>query len=1005
MGEVAVTFVIAAYQAETTLEACILSVRQQTRSDWQVVIVDDGSTDGTAALADRLAAGDTRMSVIHQPNGGASAARNAGVAAATARYICLLDSDDWIDRDYLSKMLPVAEAGNGGVIPYCSFRRVDETGRHMKVSRPVRLEGEEAKQRFSEFCAITIHGALIPRHYYLEVGGMRAERRTCEDWELWLRLAFAGARFERVDACLCYYRMRTGSLTTNLLLMLDDALAVSRIGEELWATAKAPAQDQRLSPESRRIRLGVWIAGLAAPSDVTPTQILSRFEPVPNVFGLEAELSETLAWALDLSCPPTGSAIDTSSWCRFVEAFFSELENAADPGLKRSLWARLARSLAGLWHFDAPWRAGSILVANVDVLHPHAIAKPADVDTVVLRICKGAQLLGVVEVPLWTNLSAVDLIEIAASRFRAAMLSTPAAVPVLARFGKEASRRWPAVARILAKQDNKKRRLSQMGRQIWRESVRQTCIGTANYRSAQHAIQAQPVAVDTQRQVQSIITAPSGEQRSTADRLTYWEQVFNSADPWDYLSVYETRKYDQTLEILGDESYHRALEVACAEGIFTEKLSARVSSLAAADISNKALARAAERCKDQTNIDFFQLDLVSGEIEGQYDLIICSEVLYYLDSRATLETVLGKFERALAPGGVFVTAHAHLTADEPHRTGFDWDNPFGVGTIADVLQRSGTLCLEETIETELYSVLRFRKAPSQVESPPRRQYRDFGKPLDPGVEATVVWDSVVTGRKQAYLNERTSSLPVLMYHSIGNDFPEALNRYQTTPEAFADQMRLLRRHGYYTVHSSELVRRLSQARTLPGRPIAITFDDAYSDFAENAFPILERNGFSAEVFVVTDMVGKTATWDQRFGHAARLMGWDQIGDMHRAGTQFGSHLATHRPATFLTTPELAEEAIRSRQTLERELGSKVASIALPYGAYDDRVASILGLAGYAVGHSCTQGIADLGSNPLSLPRIEVRGGMSLTEFAAQLRIPTSQPKPVPREKATLVVDH
>lgn len=92
------SIVIPVYNGAAHLEQAIRNLEAQAFADWEAVIVDDGSTDGTAEIADRLAAGDARLKVFHQPNGGVSVARNRGLAEATGDWIVWLDADDaWVD--------------------------------------------------------------------------------------------------------------------------------------------------------------------------------------------------------------------------------------------------------------------------------------------------------------------------------------------------------------------------------------------------------------------------------------------------------------------------------------------------------------------------------------------------------------------------------------------------------------------------------------------------------------------------------------------------------------------------------------------------------------------------------------------------------------------------------------------------------------------------------------------------------------------------------------------
>lgn len=97
-----ISFVIPAYNASKTIERCIKSVQAQDSSDWEAIVVDDGSKDNTFELAKQLASGDERIVVLSQKNQGPGMARNFGMKNVTGDYIAFLDSDDYIERNYVS---------------------------------------------------------------------------------------------------------------------------------------------------------------------------------------------------------------------------------------------------------------------------------------------------------------------------------------------------------------------------------------------------------------------------------------------------------------------------------------------------------------------------------------------------------------------------------------------------------------------------------------------------------------------------------------------------------------------------------------------------------------------------------------------------------------------------------------------------------------------------------------------------------------------------------------
>ena len=169
-----------------------------------------------------------------------------------------------------------------------------------------------------------------------------------------------------------------------------------------------------------------------------------------------------------------------------------------------------------------------------------------------------------------------------------------------------------------------------------------------------------------------------------------------------------------------------------------------------------------------------------------------------------------------------------------------------------------------------------------------------------------------------------------------------------------------------------------------GRPVLITFDDGTTDFAETAWPAIRECDLSAEVFIVTDLVGQDAHWDCLHGKPARLMTGEQIVALSRDGVNFGSHLATHTAADGLSSRELAVELARSRATLEAWSDRPVEALAAPFGIVDERLLHLAEFCGYRIGFTTEPGVVKLGDTALRLPRIEVAGDWRIAEFARAL---------------------
>jgi peptidoglycan/xylan/chitin deacetylase (PgdA/CDA1 family)/ubiquinone/menaquinone biosynthesis C-methylase UbiE len=484
----------------------------------------------------------------------------------------------------------------------------------------------------------------------------------------------------------------------------------------------------------------------------------------------------------------------------------------------------------------------------------------------------------------------------------------------------------------------------------------------------------------------AVITAPGSPKKARyGDRHAYWEDLFREPDPWNYGSSYEQEKYARQITLLPDRPIGKALELACAEGRFTVKLAPHVERLIATDISSTALQRARDRCCSHENIEFRQLDLAIDPLPEELDLIVCSEVLYYLDSEAELERVAKRLTAALKPGGHILTAHAFVLKDDLSRTCFDWDNPWGTKTIARVFSAVPGLALERSLCTELYRIDRFvHLEEGQPSCDPTIETLPITAQIEIEVARHILWGGAMARRTDLAATERHQRVPVLLYHRIADDGPVGLARYRLSSEMFRAQMRWLRRNGYHTIVSEELAWFLANNHPFVGRPVMISFDDGFQDFADQAWPILRIHDFRAEVFVVTDLVGQTAQWDAHLGEPAPLMGAPTIVRLAAEGVSFGSHLATHRGADGLATRELAEELTRSRAMLGQWLDHPVQSFAAPFGLTDERLRLLAAECGFRTGFSTEPGVARLTSDPLNLPRIEIRGDLTLEDFVTRL---------------------
>lgn len=143
-----ISVIVTAYNIADYIERGVNSIRGQTYQNLEIIVVDDGSVDGTGEICDRLAAKDGRVRVIHKENGGPGQARNVGIAQARGSYIGFVDGDDWIDTDMYEKMLGALREQDAD-LAVCRYRQVHKTHTEdASADRAVLFEGQEVLQYY-----------------------------------------------------------------------------------------------------------------------------------------------------------------------------------------------------------------------------------------------------------------------------------------------------------------------------------------------------------------------------------------------------------------------------------------------------------------------------------------------------------------------------------------------------------------------------------------------------------------------------------------------------------------------------------------------------------------------------------------------------------------------------------------------------------------------------------------------------------------------------------------
>ena len=206
-----VSVITPAYNAERFIREALDSVMAQTWRDFEVVVVDDGSTDSTREIVESC---DGPIRLIQQANAGPSAARNHGVREARGELVAFVDSDDLWLPEKLAEQVPLFDdEGEVGLV-YCHCDRMTADGRVVPTPHPPRPQGRV----FLDFLLrnhCPTSGAVVRRDVFLECGGFPEDMIWAEDWHLWLRIA-RKFEFAAVEKVLVRHRVHAGALTVQL---------------------------------------------------------------------------------------------------------------------------------------------------------------------------------------------------------------------------------------------------------------------------------------------------------------------------------------------------------------------------------------------------------------------------------------------------------------------------------------------------------------------------------------------------------------------------------------------------------------------------------------------------------------------------------------------------------------------------------------------------------------------------------------------------------------------
>ena len=207
-----ISVVIPCYNGREYLAEAIESALAQTYRNIEVVVVDDGSTDDSAAIMARYR---ERIVVVRQENKGLPAARNAGILASTGDLIAFLDADDWWEPSFLEKTAD-ALSSSKAVLAYSGWQNIGAPPPFHEPHIPEDYEQASPSKalRLLRSTGWPVHAALTRRAALIEAGLFNTTLDSCEDFDLWLRVALTQP-IVRVPEVLAYYRFHPGQMTRN----------------------------------------------------------------------------------------------------------------------------------------------------------------------------------------------------------------------------------------------------------------------------------------------------------------------------------------------------------------------------------------------------------------------------------------------------------------------------------------------------------------------------------------------------------------------------------------------------------------------------------------------------------------------------------------------------------------------------------------------------------------------------------------------------------------------
>jgi len=238
-----ISVIVPVYQAEIFLPECVESLLDQTYENFEILLIDDGSSDNSGAICDKFALEDKRIRVFHKINGGVSSARNTGLLNARGKYVCFVDADDCMDKTCFADSLEVAKEFDADVIQF-GYRRISKKGIYQDFTPPARwtyscLEFYHESGSYQP----AAWGYLFKRVLLADSLFFSEEIRFGEDQEFTLKALFNANNIATLNKVYYFYRENTLSATSQQIdyeTALDHLKVVKNLFQFITEKHKGP---------------------------------------------------------------------------------------------------------------------------------------------------------------------------------------------------------------------------------------------------------------------------------------------------------------------------------------------------------------------------------------------------------------------------------------------------------------------------------------------------------------------------------------------------------------------------------------------------------------------------------------------------------------------------------------------------------------------------------------------------------------------------------------------